>query len=98
MLLKGMLAGSEQRVKGKTPDPYLIRPQRRTRSRRGILRRLLVPIRFFSSIEQDKREQVFRVIDGALENHDGYASIYVSFPEKRGVYERKMRKLLLPFL
>ncbi len=98
MLLKGMLAGSEQRVKGKTPDPCLIRPQRRTRSRRGILRRLLAPIRFFSSIEQDKREQVFRVIDGALENHDGHASIYVSFPEKRGVYERKMRKLLLPFL
>ena len=84
MLLEGMLAGSEQRVKGKTPDPYLIRPQRRTRSRRGILRRVLAPIRFFSSIEQDKREQVFRVIDSALENHDGHASILCLFPRKKG--------------
>ena len=47
---------------------------------------------------QDEGEQVFRVVDTALEDNRGHASIYVSFPEKGPGYARKVRKFLLPFL
>lgn len=42
--------------------------------------------------------QAFVVIDTALVENPGHASIYVTRPEKGEAYARELRKLLLPFL
>ena len=43
-------------------------------------------------------EQLFVVIDTALENNPGHASIYATSPEKGDSYMRELRSLLLPLL